>query len=61
MRLRAARTAQWTMRKGVTRLLLVTGVEDERYREHAVVYAFDIEEDGPSSTAWLFEDAECAW
>jgi|GEM_PF-3741556 len=62
MRLLAIRTPEWRVSKRVTRKLLVAGSEldDTRYRGHAIIYAYDIEHDGPSSTSWLYEDAEHA-
>ena len=62
MRLLATRTPEWAVRKGITRVLLVTGSEldETRYRGQAIVYAYDSDEDGPSSTGWLYEDVEHA-
>ena len=60
MRLLATRTPEWRMREAVKRFLLVAGIEDWRYQGLALVYAYVIEEDGPSATGWLYEDAERA-
>lgn len=60
MRYLATRTTDWMAQEGVRRLLLVTGIEEGRYRGMAIVYGYSTDEDGPSCTAWLYDDAEHA-